>query len=157
MTAPLKKSYKKFAFNRKALRDYLVLERFEAGIELRGTEVKSIRNGHISLSGGFAQVEDGEVVLHNINIPPYEYGNRFNHQPDRPRRLLFHKKEINRFQAQIEQKGYTLIPLSVYLKKGLLKIELGLCKGKRLGDKRETLRRKTSERETQRAIARHRQ
>lgn len=151
---PSEKSYRKLAANRKIFRDYLVLERFETGIELRGTEVKSIRNGHVSLAGGFARVEDGQVVLYNINILPYEHGNRFNHEPDRPRRLLLHRREINRLQVQTEQKGYALIPLSVYLKRGLIKIEMGLCKGKRRGDKREALRRKMAERETARAIAR---
>lgn len=148
-------SSKKLAANRKAFRDYQVLERLEAGIELRGTEVKSIREGHISFTGSFARVEDSQAILFNLNIAAYEHGNRFNHDPDRPRRLLLHRKEIDKLQVQTEQKGYALIPLSVYLKSGLVKIELGLCRGKSRGDKRETLRRKTADREAARAIARH--
>lgn len=154
MTAHSEKSYRKLSANRKVFHDYTVLERFEAGIDLRGTEVKSIRTGHVSLTGGFARMQEGEVVLFGVNIPPYEHGNRFNHEAERPRRLLLHKREINRLQVQIEQKGYTLIPLSLYLKKGFIKIELGLCKGKHRGDKRETLRRRTAEREVARAIGR---
>jgi len=154
MTASQEKSYRKLAANRKAGRDYSVLERYEAGIALHGTEVKSARDGHISLSGGFARVENGHVVLYNVKILPYEYGNRFNHESDRPRQLLFHRGEIKRLEAQTEQKGYALIPLSVYLKRGLVKIELGLCKGKTHRDKREVLRRKVAEREADRAISR---
>ena len=154
MTASQEKSYRKLAANRKGVRDYFVLERYEAGIALYGTEVKSARDGHISLSGGFARVENGRVVLYNINISPYEYGNRSNHEADRPRQLLFHKAEIKRLQAQTEQKGCALIPLSVHLRRGLVKVELGLCKGKTHRDKREVLRRKVAEREADRAISR---
>ena len=150
------KSYRKLATNRKARRDYFVLERHEAGIELLGTEVKSVRAGHLSLAGAFARVEKREVVLYHVNIQPYEYGNRFNHEPDRPRRLLFHRREINRLQVQIEQKGHSLVPRSVYLKKGKVKIELGVCRGKTRGDKRETLRRKTADREAAREMAKRR-
>ena len=153
MTASPEKAYRKIAANRKALRDYSVLRRYETGIELRGTEVKSVRNGNIGLSGGFARVEDCQVLLYNLKIPPYEHGNRFNHEPERPRLLLLHRREINRLQVETEQKGHTLIPLSIYLKNGLVKVELGLCKGKRQSDKRETLRRKTADREAERAIA----
>jgi len=155
MAAP-DQSSRQIAVNRKARYDYFVIERYEAGIELHGTEVKSIRDGHISLAGGFARVEEGEVVLRHVNISLYEFGNRFNHDPDRPRRLLFHKKEIHRLQAQTEQKGHTLVPLRVYLKRGLVKVEIGLCKGKRQSDKRETLRRKTADLEAARAMAAHR-
>ena len=153
MAASPDTSFKRIASNRKALRDYFVLERFEAGIELRGTEVKSIRDGTLSLAGAFARVENGQVRLHNLHIPPYEFGNRFNHDPDRPRRLLFHRKEILKFEAQTEQKGHTLVPLSVYLKRGLVKLEIGICKGKTHGDQRETLRRKTADREAERAMS----
>jgi len=152
MTASKDKSYRNLALNRKALRDYVVQERHEAGIELRGTEVKSVREGHINLSGAYANVEGGQVKLYNVNIPAYEYGNRFNHEPDRPRRLLLHRKEINRLQVQTEQKGYALIPIRVYSMRGLIKVELGLCKGKRRGDKREVLKRRTADREADRAI-----
>ena len=157
MTEPAEpKSNKSVAVNRKARHDYFVIEACEAGIELRGTEVKSIRDGHVSLAGGFARIEDGDVILRNVNISAYEFGNRFNHAPDRPRRLLLHRNQIHRLQVQTDQRGHTLIPLSVYLKRGLVKVELGLCKGKRQGDKRETLRRKTADLEAARDVARAR-
>ena len=153
MKPPAKKPHKRLATNRKALRDYHVLERYEAGIALLGTEVKSARDGHLSLAGAFARVEHDGVVLHNMTIQPYEHGNRFNHEPGRARRLLLHRGEIVKLRIHIEQKGHALIPLNVYLKKGLVKVELGLCKGKTRGDKRETLKRKTADREADRAIA----
>ncbi len=142
------------AANRKALRDYQVVDRHEAGIELRGTEVKSVRGGEINLKGAYARVENGELVLYQMNIALYAHGNRFNHDPERPRRLLMHRREIGRLQVQTEQKGLTLIPLSVYMKRGKVKVELGVCRGKRQEDKRETLKRKTADREAARAIAR---
>ncbi len=145
--------YSKIASNRKAFHDYEVLERFEAGIELRGTEVKSLRLGHVSMVGSYAQVEAGQAVLYGVTIQPYEYGNRFNHAADRPRRLLLHKREILKLQAGIEKKGHALIPLKIYFKNRRVKIELGLCRGKKLFDKRETLKRKTADREAARAIA----
>ena len=150
MTAPSGDSYKRIASNRKARHDYFIIESFEAGVELRGTEVKSIRTGQVSLTGAHARVEDGDVLLCGVNIPPYEHGNRFNHPPDRPRRLLLHRREIRKLQVHLEQKGHALVPLGVYLKRGLVKIELGLCRGKQQRDKRETLRRKTAEREAAR-------
>ena len=152
MAASSQNAHKKLATNRKAFRDYFVVEKYEAGIELRGTEVKSVREGHISLIGAFARVENGELFLNGMNIQPYKYGNRFNHDPDRPRRLLLHRKEITLLQKRTEQKGQALIPLSVYMKRGRVKVEIGLCKGKTHGDKRETLRRKTADREAERAI-----
>jgi SsrA-binding protein len=144
---------RKLAVNRVALRDYFVLERFEAGIELRGTEVKSVKSAHVNLGGSFARIHNGEVFLFNLNIAPYDHGNQFNHQPDRQRRLLLHSKEIRKLGIQADQKGLSLIPLSVYLKKGMVKVEIGVCKGKRMHDKRNDIRRKTAERETARAIA----
>jgi SsrA-binding protein len=144
---------KTVAANRKALRDYSVLQRFETGIELVGTEVKAIRNGQANFAGSFARAENEELMLFNLNIPAYEYGNRFNHEPTRPRRLLMHKREIRRLQGQVDQKGLALIPLRLYFKSGWVKVELGLCKGKAHADKRETLRRKTLDREAQRALA----
>ena len=145
---------KQVVLNRKALRDYFVLEKLEAGLELRGTEVKSIRGGHISLTGAFARVEGGQVRLHSLNIPAYEYGGAFNHEPDRPRRLLLHRKEIRHLAVQVDQKGHALIPLRIYIRRGRVKVELGLCKGKHHQDKREVLRRRTAEREAARAMAR---
>lgn len=142
------------ATNRKARHDYHILDAIEAGIELRGTEVKSARAGEVSLSGGYAQIQDGQVILQHINIAPYVAGNRFNHDPERPRRLLLHKKEIRRLQGRVEQEGNTLVPLKCYLKHGFVKIELGLCKGKLQNDKRETIRRRDADRETSRAVAR---
>lgn len=150
-----KKSPARLASNRKALRDYSVIERLEAGIELRGTEVKSLRGSNVSLSGSFAKIEDRQAFIYNLTILPYEFGNRFNHPPTRPRRLLLHRKEIDRLQIATEQKGHALIPLSLYMKHGIVKLELGLCKGKTGADKRETLKRKTAAREADRAIAQH--
>ena len=147
---------KNIASNRKAFHDYEVLERVEAGIQLQGTESKSARAGHVTLTGGYARIEGGEAWLYGARIAPYEFGNRFNHDPERNRRLLLHRKQIDRLQVQIDQKGCALIPLSAYYHRGFVKVELGLCKGKRMGDKRETLRRKTVERETERELARRR-
>ena len=153
MAGSAQEAHKKLAVNRRALHDYHVLERLEAGIELVGTEVKSIKAGHITLQGSFGRVDHKQVILHNLNVPTYEFGNQFNHQPDRPRRLLLHSREILRLHAQTQQKGMALIPISAYLKRGLIKIELGVCRGKQDPDKRESIRRRTAEREAQRAIA----
>lgn len=142
------------ATNRKALHEYFVLDRLEAGVELLGTEVKSVRAGHVTLTGGFATPEGREMVLRDVYIAPYECGNRFNHDPTRPRRLLLGRKEIDRLVAKVEQKGLTLIPLSMYFRKRWAKVEIGLCRGKQDTDKRETLKRKDADRETRRAIAR---
>ena len=148
-------SRKQLANNRRARRDYFVDETFETGIELRGTEVKSMRAGQFSLTGAFARVEEGDVILHHMTISPYEHGNRFNHEPERPRRLLLHAAQIRHLAVQTDQKGHALVPLSVYLKRGLVKVELGVCRGKRQADKRETMRRKTADMEARRAMARH--
>lgn len=154
MTSTRDQAFRKIAVNRKAAHDYFIVERTEAGIELRGTEVKSIRSGHASLVGAYARVENGAPVLLGMNIPPYEHGNRFNHQPDRPRRLLCHRKEIRRLQVLSEAQGCALIPLSLYFKRGFVKVELGVCKGKRQADKRETIRRRDADLEARRAMAR---
>lgn len=138
--------------NRRALRDYQVLERLEAGIELRGTEVKSIRAGHVSLVGSFARIENGEAILFGLNISPYDHGNQFNHDPERPRRLLLHKQEIRKLQAQAEQKGLSLIPLGLNFRRGRVKVDIGVCRGKQTHDKRETIKRRTADREAARAI-----
>ena len=150
----MQNSNRRIASNKKAFRDYSVDERLEAGIELRGTEVKSIRAGHISLVGSYAKVEGGQIFAEGITIQPYEFGNRQNHDTQRSRRLLLHKGEISRLRAKIEQKGCTLVPLSVYMKRGRVKVEMGLCRGKTHGDKRETLKRKTADREAARAMRR---
>jgi SsrA-binding protein len=147
------KSNPVIATNRKARHDFHIIDAIEAGVELRGTEVKSIRAGEITLTGGYAQIEDGQVLLLHVNIAPYVAGNRFNHDPERPRRLLLHKSEIRRLQGRVELEGHTLVPLKCYLKRGMVKIELGLCKGKLQRDKRETIKRRDSDRETSRAAA----
>jgi len=141
------------AANRKALHDYLVLRRLEAGISLKGSEVKSIRQGQIALTGGFARFEGRNLVLH-VNIAPYQCGGAFNHEPDRPRNLLLHRREMARLAAELEQKGLTLVPLSCYFKRGMVKIELGLCRGKRRSDRREQMKRRDAEKEAARASAR---
>lgn len=143
------------AVNRRARHDYHVLETMECGLELRGTEVKSCRQGKASLVGTFAQIEDGEVWVRDMRIEPFAHGNRFNHDPVRPRKLLLHRQEIHRLIGQTQEKGRTLIPLRLYLKRGRVKLELGLCKGKDVVDKRETLKRRTADRDAQRAIAEH--
>lgn len=147
-------SHKRLAVNRTALRDYFVLDRLEAGIQLRGTEIKSIRAGGASLAGSYVTAEGQEVFLLNANIAQYEFGNKFNHDPVRRKKLLLHSSEINKLRAAIEQKGFTVVPLSLYLKNGWAKLELGICRGKKLHDKRETIRKKTADREAQRAMRR---
>jgi SsrA-binding protein len=142
------------ATNRKARHDYHIIDAVEAGIELRGTEVKSARAGEITLTGGYAHIEDGQVMLLHVNIAQYVAGNRNNHDPERQRRLLLHKREIRRLQGRVEQEGHTLVPLKCYLKRGFIKIELGLCKGKLQRDKRDAMRQRDAERETSRDAAR---
>ncbi|HUK82703.1 MAG TPA: SsrA-binding protein SmpB [Verrucomicrobiae bacterium] len=139
--------------NHKARRDYFIDETFEAGIELKGTEVKSLRNSRASIDDAFARIERNQCWLYNAHIAPYEFGNRWNVDPLRPRRLLLHKKEIHRLAGQLNTKGMALVPLKLYFTKSFAKVQLGLGKGKAQYDKRETLKRKTADRETQRAIA----
>jgi len=138
--------------NRKAFRDFHVLEKLEAGIELRGTEVKSIREGHIRIDEAYAHIENGQAEVLQMTIQPYSHGNVHNHSPTRPRRLLLHKKEITRLQSKMGEKGLTLVPLKAYLKGGKVKIELALCKGKDTVDKRETLKKKAADLDTRRAM-----
>jgi len=140
------------ATNRKALHDYFIEERYEAGLALLGTEVKALREGQVNLQDSFARIEDGNVVLHQCHISPYSHGARENHDPLRPRRLLLNRDEINRLAGKVQLKGLTLVPLSLYFKRGRAKVELGLARGKQRGDKRETLRRKAAEREVERAM-----
>jgi SsrA-binding protein len=136
--------------NRQAYHDYEVERTVEAGMALMGTEIKSIREGKVNLRGSYAIVRNGEVWMENAHIAAYEHGNRYNHDPLRPRKLLLHKREINQLAGRVATKGLTLIPLKLYLKGGRAKIELGLCRGKKLYDKRETI----AERETKRDIER---
>jgi SsrA-binding protein len=138
--------------NHKARRDYLITETYEAGIELKGTEVKSLRNARASIDDAFARVERGQCWLYNAHINPYEFGNRYNVEPLRPRRLLLHKKEIDRLAGQLNAKGMALVPLKIFFSKSFAKVQLGLGKGKTEIDKRETLKRKTAEREIDRAL-----
>jgi SsrA-binding protein len=138
--------------NHKARRDYLITETYEAGIELKGTEVKSLRNARASIDEAFARIERGQCWLYNAHINPYEFGNRYNVDPLRPRRLLLHKKEIDRLDGQLNIKGMALLPLKIYFTKSFAKVLLGLGKGKAQYDKREALKRKTADREVQRAM-----
>lgn len=140
--------------NKKARFNYEIIEKIEAGISLKGTEVKSIRNKNVSIGESYAQIKDDEVFLHNLHISPYEQGNRENHEPVRVRKLLLHKHEIRKLVSKIQQKGLSLVPLSIYLRKGKIKIELAIGRGKRLVDKRESLKKKTVEREIARIVKR---
>ena len=149
---PREKGTKQAAANRKALHDYFVLERYEAGVELFGTEVKSIRAGTVNLKDSFCTVKNGELFAHGIHISPYTHGSYYNKDPDRPKRLLMHKKEIRKLHARIQQDGLTLIPLSLYFKDSRVKVEVGLCKGKKLYDKREADAVRSAKRDMDRAI-----
>ena len=148
---PKSQGVKQVAANRKAHHDYFIEERFEAGIQLHGTEVKSIRQGNVNLKEAFCLVKGGELFVQGMHISPYERGNIFNRDPLRPKKLLMHKREIARLYGKVKQDGYALIPLSLYLKNALVKMELGLCKGKKLYDKRETQAQKDARREMERA------
>ena len=147
-----KKGIKIAAQNRKAFHDYFVEERYEAGIELFGTEVKSIRAGTLNLKDGYCIVKDGQLWLLGMHISPYEKGNIFNKDPLRPRRLLMHKREIQKLHDLAKQDGYALVPLSVYFKDARVKIEVGVCKGKKNYDKREAAAQRDAKREMERAI-----
>jgi len=138
--------------NRRARHDYHVLEKHEAGIVLRGTEVKSLRAGHIVLKDSYADIVGSELYLIGAHINPYEQGTAWNHEPERPRKLLMHKREIDRLGAQVAEKGLTLVPLSVYFKEGKAKVEIGLCRGKQTIDKRRTIQDREVKREMDRAV-----
>ncbi len=147
--ADKKQAVKLIANNKKAYFDYFIEDKYEAGIELFGTEVKSLRMGKCSIKESFIRIERGEVYVYGMHISPYEKGNIFNKDPLRVRKLLLHKREILKLSGEIMQKGYTLVPLSVYLKGSLVKVEIGLAKGKKLYDKRETLAKKDQRREVE--------
>jgi len=147
-----KKGIKTIADNRKARHEYFVLESFEAGIELYGTEVKSIRAGNVNMKDCYCRVVDGEMVLFGMHISPYEHGNVFNRDPLRSRRLLMHKREILRLYGQVKQEGLALIPLSLYFKGSRVKVQLGVCKGKKLYDKRATEAEREMKRVAERAM-----
>lgn len=146
-----KESVKTVANNRKAYHDYFIEEKYEAGIELSGTEVKSIRQGQVNLKDSYAIVKDGEMMVHGMHISPYEQGNIFNKDPLRPRKLLLHKREILKLHARVKQDGYALVPLSIYFKGPRVKLELGVAKGKKLYDKRESAAKRDAQREMDRA------
>ena len=143
---------KLIANNKKAYHDYFLEERYEAGIELHGTEVKSLRTGKCSIKEAFIRIENGEVIVYGMHISPYEKGSYFNTDPMRPKRLLMHKAEIRKAQQSVMQQGLTLIPLSIYLKDGRMKLELALCKGKKLYDKRDDMARRDAKRDIERSM-----
>lgn len=147
---------KVIATNRRAFHDYFILDKYEVGIALLGTEVKSVREGKVNLKDSYAVVRNGEMWLLNCHISPYSHGNIQNHEPTRTRKLLLHKQEIRRLIGKITERGFTVVPLRVYLKRGLVKVEIALVKGKKTYDKRETERRKTTDREVRAAMKRAR-
>ncbi|MDI9519928.1 MAG: SsrA-binding protein SmpB [Bacillota bacterium] len=146
------KGIKPLVQNRRARHDYFVEETYECGMELKGTEVKSIRLGRANLQESYARVRNGEVFVDGMHISPYEQGNVFNTDPLRPKRLLLHKSEIRKLQGAVSRQGYTLIPLQLYLKDGLVKLELGVCRGKQLHDKRDAIAKHDAERDIERAM-----
>ncbi len=147
-----KETKKLIANNKKAFFDYFIEEKYEAGIALHGTEVKSLRLGKCSIKESFIRIEKGEVYIYNMHISPYEKGNIFNKDPLRVRKLLLHKYEINKLAGEIQQKGYTLVPLNVYLSKSLVKLEIGLARGKKLYDKRQDIAKKDQRREAEKSF-----
>lgn len=149
---PSHKGTKLIASNRKAYHDYFILEKYEAGIELAGTEVKSIRAGRVNLKDAFCQVKNGELFVYCMHISPYEQGNIFNKDPMRDRRLLMHRREIRKLAAEVQQDGYALIPLSLYFKNSRVKVEVGVAKGKKLYDKRAAMAERDTKREMDRVM-----
>ena len=150
------KGIKPIAANRRARHDYFVEETYECGLALHGTEVKSIRQGHVNLKESYAHVKNGEMFVESMHISPYEQGNIFNTDPMRPKKLLMHKAEIRKLGQLVQRKGYTLIPLQLYLKDGRVKLELGVCVGKHLHDKRDAAAARDAQREVERALTRRR-
>ena len=145
-------SEKILCLNKKARHDYFIEETYEAGIALEGTEVKSLRMGKGNLKDSYVLIKDEEAFLHNTHISPYPYGHQFNHEPERVRKLLLHKQEIRRLSGKTNERGYTLIPLKIYLKSGKMKLAIGLAKGKTLYDKREDLKKRSADREMEKAL-----
>ena len=143
-------NFKLIANNKKARHDYFLEETFEAGVELHGTEVKSLRQGNCSIKEAFIHIENGEIIIYGMHISPYEKGNIFNKDPMRPKRLLMHKKEIMRLLGKIKEKGYTIVPVQVYFKGSLVKVEIALARGKKLYDKRQDIAKKDARREAER-------
>ena len=149
---PKQTGTKQIASNRKAFHDYFVLDRFEAGIELAGTEVKSLRAGTVNMKDCYCTIKNGELFVRSLHISPYEKGNIFNKDPLRPKKLLLHQSEINKLAGQIAQKGYTIVSLQVYLSKGRVKMEIGLGRGKKLYDKRADAAKRDAQRDIERAM-----
>lgn len=147
-----KKSKKVISSNRKAFHEYTIFDKYVAGIVLQGTEIKSIRKNAVNMKDSFAKIEDGEVFLYNCHISPYEQGNRYNHEPERVRKLLLNKKEIMKMLGKIKKEGYTIVPLELFLVNGFAKLEIGLAKGKKLHDKRDDIAKKTQKRDMDRAM-----
>ncbi|PKR78043.1 SsrA-binding protein [Halalkalibacillus sediminis] len=147
-----KKENNAIATNKKARHDFFIEETYEAGMVLQGTEIKSIRASRVNLKDSFARISKGELFVHNLHISTYEQGNRFNHEPTRARKLLLHKKEINKLIGYTQQKGYSIVPLKLYIKNGVAKLLIGVGKGKKKYDKREDLKRKQAKRDMDRAI-----
>ncbi len=143
---------KQIATNRKALHDYFIEDTYEAGIALTGTEIKSVRAARVNLRDGFIQIRSGEAWLLNVHISPYDFGNRENHEPRRERKLLLHKQEIRRLQSKVSERGWTVVPLRLYLKDGRAKVEIALVRGKRLYDKRDAVAERDMDRELRRAV-----
>lgn len=148
----LNENIKIVATNKKANFNYEIIESYEAGVVLTGTEIKSVRNGKISINDSYCVVKNGEVLMINSHIEEYDFGNRFNHEPKRTRKLLLHKQEINRIVGKVSERGFTIIPLKAYLKNGKLKIEIALCKGKNTIDKKETLKERDLKRQFQKEL-----
>ena len=151
---PHQKGVKPIAQNKKAYHDYFVEETYECGLSLMGTEVKSLRAGGANLKDSWADIDDGELIVKGMHISPYDHGNIFNPDPLRPKKLLLHKAEIRKLAGLVNRQGYTLIPLKVYLKDGRMKLEMGLCRGKQLHDKRDAAAEKDARREIERAFSR---
>ena len=152
MTRRSEGEIKQVAANRKALHDYTIEDTYEAGVALTGTEIKSVRAGRVSLRDGYVQIRNGEAWLLNVHISPYDFGNRENHEPKRERRLLLHRQEIRKMQSKVAERGWTIVPLRVYLKEGRAKIEVALARGKRLYDKRDAVAERDMDRDLRRAI-----
>ncbi len=143
---------KKIVANKKALHDFSIVDQVEVGIVLKGTEVKSIKSGKVSLKDGFCFIKNGEMFLKNVHVDQYPFGNRINHDPLRERKLLLHKNEINKLHAKVREKGYTLVPLNIYERNGKIKLEIGLAKGKRLYNKKEEIRKRDEARDLKRSF-----
>jgi len=148
----MNKSVKIISTNKKAFHDFSILEKYNAGMVLTGTEIKSIRSGRINLKDSYAHIENGELWLHKMHISPYEQGNRYNHDPERVRKLLITKQELRKLIGTTKESGITLVPLQLFLQEGWAKLEIGVAKAKKLHDKRESLIKKTTDREIERAI-----